>query len=187
MLLLWNLRGVGAWIRKYSADVDQLAKSDPYTVRIFAAMPAWAWLTYVSSVGVERWGAILLLLRNAAAAPLFLLSILAVIVQFGHSFLGTDLPAAKGFGAATFSAVILIVALIQRLYARALIAKGVNVVPSSRASWVSVLILSGMRLSSAMRSGRISCRTASASRMTTTPSASSVRRAGKSSAILIGT
>ncbi|KEQ52694.1 hypothetical protein [Sphingobium chlorophenolicum] len=125
LLLLWNLIGVAAFIMQYSADLSQLTKTDPYTARIFAAMPDWVWATYAVAVGAGTLGAILLLLRKAAAAPLFLLSIVAVIIQFGYSFLRTDLLAVKGFTAAIFPAVILFIALFQWRYARRLIAKGV--------------------------------------------------------------
>lgn len=123
ILLLWNLMGVIAFIMQYSADLSQLAKSDPYTARIFAAMPGWAWAAYAVAVGAGTLGAILLLLRKAAAAPLFLLSIIAVVVQFGYSFIHTDLLAVKGATAAIFPAVILIIAIFQWRYARSLIAK----------------------------------------------------------------
>ncbi|WP_022682825.1 hypothetical protein [Sphingobium bisphenolivorans] len=125
ILLLWNLMGVGAFVMQYGTDLQNLAKSDPYTARIFATMPAWAWLAYGVAVGAGTLGAILLLFRKAAAVPLFLLSISAVIVQFGYSFLGTDLIAVKGFTAAIFPAVILIVAIAQWRYARHLTARGV--------------------------------------------------------------
>src|SRR5882757_4413728 len=61
-----------------------------------------------------------------------------------------------------------------------------GVAPSSRAICVSVLILLGIRLSRPMRIGLMSWRTASASRITITPSAASVARAGRSSGIFMG-
>jgi len=125
ILLLWNMIGVGAFIMQYSADLNQLAKNDPYTARIFAQMPGWAWAAYGVAVGAGTLGAILLLLRKAAAAPVFLLSIIAVIAQFGYSFLGTDLLPVKGATAAIFPAVILAIALFQWHYARSLTARGV--------------------------------------------------------------
>ncbi|GAY22037.1 hypothetical protein SFOMI_2591 [Sphingobium fuliginis] len=125
LLLLWNLTGVAAFIMQYGADLGQLAKTDPYSARIFASMPGWAWTAYAVAVGAGTLGALLLLLRKAAAAPLFLLSILAVVVQFGYSFIHTDLLAVKGPTAAIFPAIILIIALFQWRYARNLIAKAV--------------------------------------------------------------
>lgn len=123
ILLLWNLMGVAAFIIQYTADLGQLAKTDPYTANIFAAMPVWAWAAYAVAVGAGTLGATVLLLRKAAAAPLFLLSIVAVIVQFGYSFIHTDLLAVKGITAAIFPVVILIIAIFQWRYARSLIAK----------------------------------------------------------------
>lgn len=125
ILLLWNLIGVAAFIVQYTTDLSQMARTDPYTARIFAQMPGWAWAAYAVAVGAGTLGAILLLLRKAAAAPIFLLSIVAVAVQFGYSFLGTDLLTVKGVTAAIFPAVILIIAIFQWLYARNLIAKAV--------------------------------------------------------------
>lgn len=125
VLLLWNLMGVGAFIMQYSADIGELAKTDPYTAHICAAMPSWAWFAYAVAVGAGTLGATMLLLRKAVAAPLFLLSIIAVIVQFGYSFLLTDLLSVKGFTAAIFPAVILIIAIFQWRYARSLVAKRV--------------------------------------------------------------
>lgn len=125
ILLLWNLMGVAAFIMQYSADLTALAKTDPYTASIFAAMPDWAWIAYATAVGAGTLGAILLLLRKTAAVPLFLLSIVGVIVQFGYSFIQTDLLAVKGVSAAIFPAVILIVALFQWHYARRQAAVGI--------------------------------------------------------------
>ncbi len=68
LLLLWNLMGIGAFIMQYSADLNQLAKTDPYAAKIFAAMPAWAWVAYAVAVGAGRLGAILLLLLDVRQA-----------------------------------------------------------------------------------------------------------------------
>ncbi|WP_375194924.1 sugar transporter [Sphingobium sp.] len=124
ILLFWNMIGVAAFIMQYSADLNQLAKTDAYTARIFAQMPGWAWTAYGVAVGAGTLGAILLLFRKAAAAPVFLLSVIAVIAQFGYSFLGTDLLAVKGATAAIFPAVILVIAVFQWRYARSLTARG---------------------------------------------------------------
>ena len=90
ILLGWNLMGLAAFILQYSTDLATLAKNDPYTAQIFAQMPGWTWAAYAVAVGAGTLGATLLLMRKAAAVGLFLLSVIAVIVQFGYSLLGTD-------------------------------------------------------------------------------------------------
>lgn len=125
LLLLWNLMGVAAFVMQYTADLIVLARTDPTTAQAFAAMPGWVWGAYGVAVGAGTLGAVLLLMKKAVAATLFLISLIAVIVQFGYTFLGTDLLAIKGATSAAFPALIIIVAIVQLLYARSLVARGV--------------------------------------------------------------
>ena len=125
VLLLWNLMGLAAFAMQYTADLTELAKSDPVTAQAFAAMPAWVWIAYAIAVGAGTLGAVLLLMKKAAAASLFLLSLIAVVVQFGYTFLGTDLLAVKGPSVIAFPAFIVVMAVVQLLYARNLVGKGV--------------------------------------------------------------
>lgn len=125
LLLLWNLMGVAAFVLQYTADLDELARTDPTTARAFAMMPGWGWAVYGVAVGAGTLGAIALLMKKAAAATLFLLSLVAVLIQFGHTLLGTDLIAVKGLaGAAAFPAFVILVAIVQLLYARSLVGRG---------------------------------------------------------------
>lgn len=125
VLLLWNLMGLAAFAMQYTADLTELAKSDPVTAQAFAAMPAWVWIAYAIAVGAGTLGAVLLLMKKATAASLFLLSLIAVVVQFGYTFLDTDLLALKGPSVIAFPAFIVVMAIIQLLYARNLVGKGV--------------------------------------------------------------
>ena len=123
VLLLWNLMGLAAFAMQYTADLTELAKSDPVTAQAFAAMPAWVWIAYTIAVGAGTLGAVLLLMKKATAASLFLLSLIAVVVQFGYTFLGTDLLALKGPSVIAFPAFIVVMAVVQLLYARHLVGK----------------------------------------------------------------
>lgn len=125
LLLLWNLMGVAAFVMQYTADLTVLARTDPTTAQAFAAMPGWVWGAYGVAVGAGTLGAMLLLMKKAVAATLFLVSLIAVIVQFGYTFLGTDLLAIKGATSAALPALIIIVAIVQLLHARSLVARGV--------------------------------------------------------------
>ncbi|MEA3390004.1 sugar transporter [Sphingobium sp. CCH11-B1] len=126
VLLLWNLMGVAAWVMQYGMDLSELAKTDPVGARIFAEMPSWLWVAYAVAVGAGTLGALLLLMKKAAAATLFLVSLVAVLVQFGYTLGATDLIAQKGIVvAAGFPAFVILVAIVQLAYARSLVAKGV--------------------------------------------------------------
>lgn len=124
ILLLWNLMGLAAFVIQYSMDYAELAKSDPYTARMMATMPGWLWGVYGVAVGAGTLGAVMLLARRAVAAALFALSLVAVLVQFGHALGLTDLIAVKGWSAAAFPAFIMLMGAIQYGYARAQVGKG---------------------------------------------------------------
>ncbi|WP_336972623.1 sugar transporter [Sphingobium aromaticiconvertens] len=123
--LLWNLMGDASFVAQYSMDTAELAKTDPYTARIFAQMPTWAWAAFAVSVVTGTLGSILLLMRRAAAVALYLISLIAIIMTFGHSFFGTDMLAIKGWTATLFPALIFVLGIAQFLYARAQVTKGV--------------------------------------------------------------
>jgi hypothetical protein len=126
ILLLWNLMGVAAFVMQYGMDLTELAKTDPVGARIFAAMPSWLWIVYAIAVGAGTLGALLLLMKKAAAAHLFLFSLAAVLVQFGYTLGATDLIAQKGIVvAAGFPALVILIAIAQFVYARSLVAKGI--------------------------------------------------------------
>ncbi len=126
ILLLWGLMGIAAFAMQYTMDVNELARTDPAGARAFALMPVWVWIVYAIAVATGTLGAIALLLRKAIAAFLFLISLVCVIVQFGFTFLGTDLLADKGWAVVIpFPVFIFAVALFEWLYARSLVAKGV--------------------------------------------------------------
>lgn len=118
LLLAWNLMGDAFYLLQISADLDELAKTDPVTAETFRSMPTFAWSAYAIAVWVGTAGAIALLLRRKAAWVLFAISLAGVIVQFGWTFLGTDLLAQKGAGSAAFPLVIASIALASTLYAR---------------------------------------------------------------------
>ena len=125
-ILLWNLMGIASFVMQYLMDLNALAKTDPGGAKIFAAMPAWLWLDYGIAVLAGFSGALFLLLRKRAAVPLFLLSLIAVVVQFGYVFAATPIIAIKGVVVATaFPILIFVIAIVQWRYATAQRAKGV--------------------------------------------------------------
>ena len=123
--LLWNLAGDFAWYSQSHADLAAMAKTDPVTARIWQAMPGWAWAAYAVATWSGTAGAIALLARHRFAVPLFALSLLCVIIQFGWSFLGTDLLATKGPTTLVFPALIALIALAETLWSRRQVAAGV--------------------------------------------------------------
>ena len=117
LLFVWALIGDAAYLSQVTADLTELAKTDPTTAKAFATMPEWAWSAYAIAVWVSTLAAIALLLRRRIAAPLYAVSLLAVLVQFGWTLFGTSVIAEKGAGAAIFPLVIIAIGIFSLWYA----------------------------------------------------------------------
>ena len=110
-LLLWNIIGDVAYLTQVTADLDALARTDPSTARAFASMPSWAWGVYAVGVWSGTLASLLLLMRRKWALWAFVISLGAVLVQFGRTFLATDLLAEQGVSSAIFPMVIIAIGL----------------------------------------------------------------------------
>lgn len=84
LLLLWNLFGIWSLWSQYTMTPEAIAALPDAQRTVWQAMPSWLWIAYALGVGGGTLGALLLLLRKRAASALFLLSLVAVVVQFGY-------------------------------------------------------------------------------------------------------
>lgn len=110
--LLWEAMGCYAYMTQVSMDSAALAQLPAQQREIWAAMPVWATGAYAVAVWGGLLGALGLLLRKRWARLAFAASLLAVIVQFGWTFLATPILTTMGPSAAAFPAFILVVAAV---------------------------------------------------------------------------
>ena len=107
--LLWELMGCYAYLTQISMSAADLARMPPEQAEMWRAMPIWAKCAYAVAVWVGLTGAIALLMRRRWAREAFAVSLLAVLVQFGWSFLGTSMLRTMGAAGAAFPLVIIVV------------------------------------------------------------------------------
>jgi len=88
--LLWTLLGVVAWTMDLMMDPAALAELPANQQALYVARPAWVFVLYAVAVFSAFAGAIGLLLRKRWVTTLFLLSLAAVVVQFGYILFGMD-------------------------------------------------------------------------------------------------
>lgn len=117
LFLVWNLIGVVALVSQATMDLDTLAKTDAYQAHQFATMPGWAWGAYAVAIFGGLLGSLALFVRSRLAVIFYLFSLGGIIVQFGRTFLATDMIAMRGWGTAAFPAFILLLALLQLWFA----------------------------------------------------------------------
>lgn len=107
LLFIWALLGDMAYLSQSNLDLDDLAKTDPVGAEAFRAMPGWVWAVYAIAVSTSTLGALALLFRRTWAVPLFAVSLMAVVLQFGWTLLSTPLVSAKGASVAIMPLAII--------------------------------------------------------------------------------
>lgn len=88
--LLWNLIGVSAYISDAYAKDEVMAAFSEAQRAIFEAQPIWLTAAYAFAVFAGTLGCIALLLRKKWAAPLFWISLIALVARTGYYFFMTN-------------------------------------------------------------------------------------------------
>jgi hypothetical protein len=110
--LIWEAMGCYAYLTQVGMDAATLAKLPAAQRDLWASMPAWVTGAYAVAVWAGLAGGAGLLLRRDWARLAFAASLVAVIVQFGWTFLATPILSTIGTSAAAFPAFILAVAAL---------------------------------------------------------------------------
>jgi hypothetical protein len=98
LLLLWGAAGCFACYQQFRLGAEAMGPASAYDRALYAALPPWYNWVYAVAVGAGILGAAALLARSALALTLFVISLVAVLVQFGWLFLTTDIVTVKGAG-----------------------------------------------------------------------------------------
>lgn len=114
--IVWNLFGMLAYIGQVSMSPEAIAQLPLDQQQIYETIPVWATSAYAIAVTMGVLGSVLLILRKAWALPVFIVSLLGVIVQFSHAVFMTDLIAVTGIASIGFSVVIIVIAILLIWY-----------------------------------------------------------------------
>ncbi|OYY91586.1 MAG: hypothetical protein B7Y45_02840 [Sphingomonas sp. 28-66-16] len=114
MFLLWAAAGVFAFYAHLTLSEASLAAMSAYDRATYLALPGWFSYAYGLATLPALAGSVALLMRSTVARPLYLASLLGVIIQFGWAFGATDLIAVKGAAATVpFPLFIAAMAVLQ--------------------------------------------------------------------------
>jgi hypothetical protein len=96
VLALWNAIGCYFCYMQFIHGADAMSDATDYDRALYASMPGW--YNYIFALGVIAGllGAIGLLTRSPAVKVLFIVSLVATVIQFGYLFATTDMIAHKG-------------------------------------------------------------------------------------------
>jgi len=123
--LIWNLFGFIVYYMQVTATPEQLAAQyTPEQIEFMLSTPTWATSAFAIAVNAGVLGSLFLLLRKAWAIPMFILSLVAVLVQNLNSFVLNDVIAMFGTTPAIIQGAVLLIGIALLLYSRATKAKG---------------------------------------------------------------
>jgi hypothetical protein len=82
--LVWNLFGVAAFIMQATMSAEAFSSLPKEQQELWGDMGATTWAAYAIAVGTGTLGAISMLMGRKWAVLLFLLSLVAIVVQFSY-------------------------------------------------------------------------------------------------------
>ncbi len=109
ILILWECIGCYAYISQVSMSAADMAQLPVAEQEVWKSMPSWVTGAYALAVWVGLAAGIALLLRFKIARPLYIVSLIAVVVQFGWTFAATPILTTVGPTAAIFPLFIIAV------------------------------------------------------------------------------
>ena len=125
LAVVWNLIGVAAFAMQMAMPAEALQAMPPEQRVVYEATPGWLYVFYgIATIGGVL-GSLGLLLRRRWAVPVFLVALIALVLQVLGSYLAT--PAWSVNGAAGLGFPVLLVAIAFGLwwFSRRMAARGV--------------------------------------------------------------
>ncbi len=116
--LLWNGLGVFAYLQQALMGAEEFAALPEVQQNLLAAQPVWVTAAFAIAVFAGFVASIAFLLRKRVAVRLFLLSLLAVIVQFSSYFIIKEYKEFISVQGWTMPVLILVLAVGFLLIAR---------------------------------------------------------------------
>ena len=122
--LVWNLIGLVFYVGQVTMSPEALAKLTESQQEFFVATPSWATAAFAIAVNAGALGSLFLLLRKSWAVPMFVLSLVAIIVQDVDAFVMRDAFSIVGVNGIIIPSMVFVIAIAILLYSRTTKARG---------------------------------------------------------------
>ena len=124
LALAWNVLGVVNYLMTVTMSPAALDAIPEAERALYQNIPVWVTSSFAIAVFGGTLACILLLLRKALASTLFVVSLLAILLQMGHAFFMTQMLAVRGAAGAALPLCIIVVAIFLVWYAGSAKKKG---------------------------------------------------------------
>ncbi len=117
--LIWYIMGVMSYLRQVYMTDDMMASMTPEQQELLANTPAWSTGLFAVAVFAGLLGSFLLLMRKKLATPVFLISLIAVLINMGYSFFATNQSEVFGkMHGIVMPIIIIIIAVFLYMYSK---------------------------------------------------------------------
>ena len=125
--LVWNLMGVAAYLMDVTMSPEALEALPEAERALRDEFPSWITSAYAIAVFGGLLGCVLLLMRKALAVPVFIVSLIAILIQMGYSLFMSSVLEVRGATAAIFPLIVVAVGIYLVWYASSAKKKGLLV------------------------------------------------------------
>jgi len=125
LALVWNLMGVQAFFSHVMMSPEALAALPAEQQELYAQHPKWLSVFYGIGVLAGLLGCVGLLMRKKWAVPVFVVSLLGVLVHMGYSLLLTDNIKVLGPTVAILPVIVILICIALVVYSKSAHAKGI--------------------------------------------------------------
>jgi hypothetical protein len=122
--VIWNAIGVATYLMQVTMSDEALAALPSDQQALYANIPAWATSAYAIAVFAGLAASIGLLMKKKWAVPLFLLSLIGIVVQMFQAIFLSDMLSVMGPGSAVMPILVTVIALWLYWYARGIAGRG---------------------------------------------------------------
>jgi hypothetical protein len=122
--LLWNLMGLMAYYGDMTISQDALSNMSEDWQQMYLTQPIWVKIAYGLATIGGTLGAIGLLMRKKWAVPVFLISLIGIVIQVSYNLFGTKLMEIASSSELMLPIMIVLIALFLWYYAKKSASRG---------------------------------------------------------------
>jgi hypothetical protein len=125
LALLWNLIGIFFWVSENFLMTEEVRTTlPPEQLELMDAVPAWGIIVYGIAVFGGVLASVFLLACNKLAVPVFLVSLIAILVQMGYWIFAMDAIGVLGPQAIIMPLIVIAIAIFLYFYSKGAAQKG---------------------------------------------------------------
>jgi hypothetical protein len=122
--LLWNIMGVIQYLSATYMKEEMHATMTEQQVALMESLPSWHIGIFAIAVFTGFLASILLLLRKKWAVNTFLVSLVAILIQMGYWFFGTEAIDVYGSGVYLMPILVIVIGVFLYFYSKSAVQKG---------------------------------------------------------------